>query len=344
MTARSAAARRRAPEAAPEIVKKPAESGPADAPARPRGSGLRLSRGLASLLGGRPRPAPAGPEGQAAPAPALAPAPDPAPGGRTQFVNVPLGRIRPNAYQPRRAFDAERLGALVESVRHSGLMQPVVVRRTGEGFELIAGERRLRAAKGAGLETIPAVVRDVTEDEMLELALLENLQREDLNPMELARAFRGLVKRFGLTQEEVASRLSVSRPAVSNAMRLLELPERVRELIASGKLTAGHARAVLSVPGEEARIRLAKEIMASGLSVREAELRAEVVAGGGGSPRAVRRGRREKPPHVRALETKLAERLGTRVEILEGKRKGKIVIEFYSNEDFERITEVMGAA
>jgi len=290
--------------------------------------GNMLTRGLASLLGGSPTFAPK--DGPAAGPP------------RRQFIDLPPDQIRANAYQPRREFKPEALQELVASIRQSGVIQPVVVRRSGAGFELIAGERRLRAAKEAGLETVPAVVRDASEDEMLELALVENLQRDDLNALDLARAYAMFVSKFGLTHEEVAARLGVSRPAVANTLRLLDLPQAVQEMLASGKITAGHARAILSVDGAEARMALALRILEKGLSVRDAEY-----CSGNGETKRFPGGPRKAPAraaHLKPLETKLAERLGTRVRIIEGKRKGKIVVEFYSNDDFERILEVMGAA
>ena len=295
----------------------------------PRGSG-RLTRGLASLLA---RTVP-GQEGGSS---------------RKQFMEIPLAKVRANAYQPRREFDVGSLRDLVASMKESGVLQPIVVRRVspaggaGPGFELIAGERRLRAAKEAGLDTVPAVIRDVSEDDMLALALVENVQRDDLNAMELARGYSLLIKKFGLKQDEVAARMGVSRPAVANTLRLLELPQSVQEMVHAGKLTAGHARAILSVGDEEDRLALAGEILDRGLAVREAELRAATVdASGAAAPRAS--GTDERPAHLKSLESRLGERLGTRVTIVEGKRKGKIVIEFYSNDDFERILALVGAA
>ena len=261
-----------------------------------------------------------------------------------QFMEIPVSRIQANAYQPRREFDPQALKELSESIKGNGMLTPVLVRRSGTGFELIAGERRLRASKEAKLETIPAIVREVSEDEMLELAVVENLQRDDLNTMDLARAYAMMVRKFGLSHEEVAARMSVSRPAVVNTLRLLDLPEPVQDLVASGKITAGHARAILSLSSEKARLDLAREVMERGLSVRETE-----AAAGQDEPRAVARGggkaaTTEQKAHLKPLEEKLREVLGTKVRIIEGKRKGKIMIEFYSNDDFERILEVMGAA
>ncbi len=309
-------------------------------PARKSAAAVRrpgkLTRGLASLLartgagparGGMPGGVPGGMPGGIE--------------GRITYVEVPVDQVRGNSYQPRKEFDEAKLKGLASSLKESGLLQPVVVRRSGGGYELIAGERRLRASKLAGLETIPAIVREVSEDQMLELALVENIQREDLNPIERARAYRHMLTKFGVKQDELAERLSVSRPAVANAVRLLELPESVQEMVASATITAGHARAILAAGGEEKRLELAREILDKGLSVREAEARA-----GNCDPTAPKGGPRKKtrPAHLRRLEEKFEERLGTRVTITQGKRKGKILIEFYTNDDFERIMDVIGVA
>ncbi|MHC5057653.1 MAG: ParB/RepB/Spo0J family partition protein [Planctomycetota bacterium] len=294
----------------------------------------RLKRGLASLLTPTRR----------AVTPEIIPPASPGGGApRRQLLDIPVQQIRENPCQPRRVFREDALKGLAESIRRSGVLQPVVVRRTGTGFELVAGERRLRAAREAGLETIPAVVREADDDRMLELALIENVQRDDLNPMELSRAFAMLVKRFGLTHDEIAARMGLSRPAVVNTLRLLELPEILQEMVASEKFTAGHARAILSVDSEAGRLALARDIMSRNLTVRDAEVRAAAM--GRGAVKA-RRGQAPaaRPAHLKALEARLAQRLGTRVRIIESKRKSKIVIEFYSNEDFERILEVIGAA
>jgi ParB family chromosome partitioning protein len=206
-----------------------------------------LGRGLAALLGDGPSSTTAG------------------------LVEIPLDAIRPNPDQPRRSIDPETLATLAASVRASGLVQPVVVRRADEGYELIAGERRWRAARVAGLTSVPALVRDADERERLELALVENVVREDLNPIEVARALAVLVEDFGQTQAALAERLGRSRPAVSNLMRLLELPDDVQDLVVAGQLSEGHARAVLQASGAAARRRLARRIVDEGLSVRQAE-------------------------------------------------------------------------
>lgn len=207
-----------------------------------------LGRGLADLLGGAGA-APAG-------------------GG---LVEIPLDQIRPNPDQPRRSIDPEALATLAASVRASGLVQPIVVRRSGDGFEIIAGERRWRAARDAGLSAIPALVRHADERERLELALVENVVREELNPIEVARALAILVEDFGQTQASLAERLGRSRPAVSNLLRLLELPDDVQDMVVDGRLTEGHARALLQAGGAASRRRLARRIAGQGLSVRQAE-------------------------------------------------------------------------
>jgi len=293
----------------------------------------RLKRGLASLLtptrhAAIPQIVPSKSAGTA--------------NARRQLLDIPPDQIRENPCQPRRVFGEEALKGLVASVKESGVLQPVVVRRTGTGFELVAGERRLRAAREAGLETIPAIVREAQDDRMLELALIENVQRANLNAMELARAYAMLVKRSGLTHEEIARRMGLSRSAVANTVRLLELPEILQEMVSSGKLSAGHARAILSVEGDKGRLALARDIVSRNLSVRDAEARASASGKGASKPKGGSAPAR--PAHLKALEARLQERLGTRVKIVESKRKSRIVIEFYSNDDFERILKIMGAA
>lgn len=209
-----------------------------------------LGRGLSALLGDAPRPS----------APQV--------GG---LVEIPLDQIQPNPDQPRRSIDPEALATLAASVRASGLVQPIVVRAVGEGYEIIAGERRWRAAAEAGLSAIPALVRDADERERLELALVENVVRADLNPIEVARALAILVEDFGQTQASVSERLGRSRPAVSNLMRLLELPDEVQAMVSDGRITEGHARAILQADGTAARVRLARRVAERGLSVRQAE-------------------------------------------------------------------------
>ncbi|MFO7588616.1 MAG: ParB/RepB/Spo0J family partition protein [Gemmatimonadota bacterium] len=251
--------------------------------------------------------------------------------------DVALSRVRPNPFQPRRAFDDETLAELETSIRENGLLQPIVLRPAARGFELVAGERRFRALQRLGWETAPAIVRELSDEQMLLLALVENLQREELNAIEEAGAYQQLVDGFGLTQAQVAKRVGRNRSTVANSLRLLTLPGEVQEMVSSGALSAGHARAVLSVEDEEGRVRLAREIAAGDLSVREAERRARSDRDGS------RRPRRKRPeeagdPVARRAEVLLQRALGTDVRIrLGAKASGELRIPFHDADDFERI-------
>ncbi|MFH1686289.1 MAG: ParB/RepB/Spo0J family partition protein [bacterium] len=255
--------------------------------------------------------------------------------GRTRMV--PLDRLQPNPMQPRRDFDQAALEELAASLRRDGLMQPLVVRQNGSMFTIIAGERRFRAARLAEFREVPALLmNDVTDVRMLELALVENLQREDLNPLETAEAYRSLIDQCGLTQSELSERVGKSRAAVANQLRLLNLPESVQKLVRQGKLTEGHARALLTSGTEAEMLRLADSIMNGSLSVRDTEKR-------------VRSGRkrkslpRRKLPELAEAENRLKRFLGTLVRIVPGRKKGRIEIEYYSNEDLNRLLELLQA-
>jgi ParB family transcriptional regulator, chromosome partitioning protein len=263
------------------------------------------------------------------------------------LLEVPVGAIDPNPKQPRRVFEDESLHALAASIREVGVLQPVVVRAKDGGYELVAGERRLRAAKQAGLATIPAVIRQGDDAEGLREALIENLHREDLGPLELAEAFHELLEDLGATQEQLAQRLGVSRPHVANTIRLLQLPADVQQLLAERKLSAGHARALLGLGDAEAQTSLALRAAAEELSVRQVE---DIVRGYG-SPAPVAT---PTPPRKRApvthegtfgeAEEILSEHLQTRVRVEMGRRKGRIVIEIGSAQDLDRIVgEIVGA-
>lgn len=249
---------------------------------------------------------------------------------------VPVDQIRPNPKQPRQVFDEDALNELVESIKEVGVLQPIVVRKVSDNqFELIMGERRWRASQQAGQPTVPAIVRATDDGDLLRDALLENLHRAQLNPLEEAAAYQQLLVEFGCTQEELATKIKRSRPQISNTIRLLRLPAPVQRRVAAGVLSAGHARALLMVDDQLAQERLAQRIVAEGLSVRAVE---EIVAMGetGVEPRAPR-GPREPSPRAMELSSRLSDRFDTRVKVDIGRNKGKIVIEFASEDDLERI-------
>lgn len=261
---------------------------------------------------------------------------------KASIHNLSIDDIVPNPYQPRTTWDNEELADLADSIRANGLLQPILARPVKDGFEVIAGERRLRAAQQAGLTEIPVMVREASEDQMLALALVENIHRSDLNPIERAGAYKRFIETFGLTQEQAAERLGQDRSVIANFLRLLELPKQVQDMLADGSLTAGHGRAILGLPTDELRHKLANRAMAGRLSVREVE-------------RLVRRyvsGTTRKTPaetkaaYIVDLERKLEEVLGTRVRIESRKKgnRGRIIIDYYSLDDFERVTEKIGLA
>lgn len=251
---------------------------------------------------------------------------------------VDVEKIIPNPFQPRRAFDQDKIEELTASIRNQGIIQPLVVRAKGEQFELIAGERRWRAARKAGLDQVPVVVREASDHEALQLALVENLQREDLNPIEEANGYRKLQEEFHWSQETVAERVGKSRPAVANALRLLSLPAEVQQEIVSGNLPVGQARALLGLQSEPAIMAACRQVVARGLSTRETEKLVKHLRFG--------RRRREPPlidPNLRSIMEQLQHRLGTKVRLhpKKGSSKGKIEIEYYSHADLERIIQVI---
>jgi len=257
-------------------------------------------------------------------------------------LEVPVAAVSPNPRQPRREFPGESLAALARSIREVGVLQPIVVRARDGGYELVAGERRLRAARLAGLSTVPAVLREGDDTESLREALIENLHRDDLAPLELAAAFQELLEDLGVTQETVAERLGYSRAHVANTIRLLSLPPDVQRLLAEGRIQAGHARALLGLPDDEARSALALRVAAEGLSVRQVE---DLVRGFAEGPqRAAPRGSAGPDPALAEVEEILSEQLAARVRVTMGKRKGKIMVEFGSKEDLDRIvSEIVGS-
>ena len=257
----------------------------------------------------------------------------------TPNLEVEVDRIASNPSQPRRSFDEAKIDELAASVRDQGIIQPLLVRRAGEGYELIAGERRLRAARKAGLREVPVIVREASNSETLQLALLENLQREDLNPIEEATAYQRLQEEFELSQEEIAQKVGKSRPAVANCMRLLLLPKEVQQEVVRGKLPAGQARALLGLESEALMLAAAREVITKGLSTRAAErLVARLKSG--------RKRKREtalSDSNLRSLVEQLQRSLGTKVRLVHraGSGRGKVEIEYYSLADLERIIQMM---
>ena len=257
------------------------------------------------------------------------------------FAELPITAITPNARQPRQVFEEEAMAELVHSIKEVGLLQPVVVRRTGtDTYELIMGERRWRASQEAGQDTIPAIVRQTDDNDMLRDALLENLHRSQLNPLEEAAAYSQMLEDFGCTHEELAGRIGRSRPQISNTLRLLKLSTAVQRRVAAGVLSAGHARSLLAVDNPEVQDRLAQRVVAEGISVRGLE---EIVAVGDHGSEAQRAARRNKPtaPGLVDLADRLSDRFETRVKVDLGRSKGKITVEFASLEDLQRIVDVM---
>jgi len=302
-----------------------------------------LGRGLDALIPSSPqedREPAAETAGQELKAEALA-----EPSSGPTFEQLSLDRIDPNPRQPRGSFDEEPLQELTTSIEAVGVLQPIVVRPSGERYQIVMGERRVRAARAAGLERIPAIVRTTEDDQMLRDALLENVHREDLNPLEEAAAYEQLLLDFGITQEELAARLGRSRPVIANAMRLLRLPGSVQRRIAARTLSAGHARAVASLEDPVQQERLADRIVAEGLTVRMAEELAQRIKNGepllGPDERA-----RVRPtvqaPGMADLAERLSDRLETRVRVQLGKRKGKVLIEFATLDDLQRICDAIG--
>lgn len=281
--------------------------------ARPGG----LGKGLGALI----------PAGAAEPRPAA---------GTPGMLEIEVAAIRPNPYQPRDQFDEEGLGALADSIREVGVLQPVLVRPVGDGYELIAGERRWRAARRAGLTHVPVVIKEATEREMLELALIENIQRADLNPLEEALAYQQMAEFSQMTREEIAERVGKSRSAVSNTMRLLQLPEPIQDLVRQALLSEGHARTLLALPSASVMMAAAELFIKQGFSVRQAE--AWVKKYNNPPEKATPR---EPSIHDRELQRQFTSALGTRVELRRGKKGGQVVIYFENEEDLQSIYQTL---
>jgi len=287
--------------------------------ARPGG----LGKGLGALI-----PSPAADRGNAATGPGL--------------QELPIAAIRPNPYQPRDRFDEEGLGALADSIREVGLLQPVLVRPAGDGYELVAGERRWRAAHRAGLQSIPAIVRQTEDRRALQAALVENLQRDDLNPLEEAAAYQQMIEDFSMTHDQVASTVGRSRAAVTNTMRLLQLPPSIQRALREGRLSMGHARALLGTPDRAFQEALARRAVKEDLSVRAVEEAVRARNDDGDADRSTRAPARMRPPGLLQLEELLGDHLETRVKVrLGGGGKGALTVEFAGLDDLERIYKRM---
>ena len=301
-----------------------------------RGLGALIGSGFASTLAPRPAETAIPPSQPTTPPPIVNPAV-----GSESIIQVPLEKIQPSRFQPRVQFEANSLAELVESIRHRGVIQPLIVRGAGEKFELIAGERRWRAAKEIGLTVVLVIVREASDREALELALIENLQRENLNPVEEARGYRQLIEQFGLRQEDIAKRVGKNRTTVANALRLLTLPDEVQKWVEQGELSVGHAKVILALETSALQRRAAWRTLKKGLTVRDTERLIERWRAGG-----ISRRRRTELPHsaqVTALEEHLQQKFGTRCRII-GESKGRIEIEFYSPQELDRLLILLGAS
>lgn len=261
------------------------------------------------------------------------------------YREIAIGEIQPNPKQPRTVFDEDELEELVHSIHEFGLLQPVVVRPSGDGsFELIMGERRWRAAAKAGLATIPSIVRDASDDSLLRDALLENIHRVQLNPLEEANAYQQLLEEFGVTQNELADRLGRSRPQITNTIRLLRLPVDVQRRVAAGVLSSGHARALLGLDDKDMANKLAQRVVAEGMSVRATEEAVTLLKKNGAPSKKKAKETLEQPQLFTVAGERLSDRFDTRVTVTMGKRKGKMVVEFGDQEDFERIMALIDGA
>lgn len=258
-----------------------------------------------------------------------------------KIIDIPLANLRPNPYQPRKTFDEEAIRELAESIREHGVIQPIVVREALRGYEIIAGERRFRASQMLGKETIPAVVRTYTDQQVMEIALIENVQREDLNAIEVAAAYQAIMTQFALTQEELSQKVGKSRSHIANFLRLLTLPDDIKEHVSRGTLSMGHARALAGVKDDAKKKELAKQTVAYGWSVRELEQAIQNLASAGKTKAKQKAKRRD--PYLEEAERRLRETFQTTVKIKAGKDKGKIELSYFSKEDLERLLEMLKA-
>ncbi len=254
-------------------------------------------------------------------------------------VQLDINKIVPNPRQPRKYFDDEKLQDLSASIKEQGVNSPLLVRKRGNSFELIAGERRLRAAKKAGLATIPVIIKDYSDEQSLEIAIVENLQREDLNAVEESLAYKALSDEFKLTHEQIAKKVGKSRAAVTNSLRILELPQKIIDSISSGRISSGHARPLLTLSDKDRQIEVLQEIIKNDLSVRDVEALLSIISTETKKAKPKKRRAKDSNPVLKDLEDKMISALGTKVEIHGSPQKGKVIIHYYSQEDLERILE-----
>lgn len=283
-----------------------------------------LGKGLSALLPSRPTGSPS--------------IQNPVPAPLFPGPSLPINAIKPNPMQPRRVFHPERLEELAASIRANGIIQPLIIRQTGDGYQIVAGERRWRAARLAGLEHVPVVIQEVADPKLLEIALIENIQREDLNPIETAQAYDRLVREIGLSHEEIAKRTGKDRTTIVNAIRLLKLPQPIQLLLAEHRISMGHARAILGLQTAEEQIQLAEKVAAQGLSVRQVEALVQEMTSERGPRSSASRRDTPQDPNVRAAVEQLERALGTRVRIVElSEQRGRIEIEYYSQAELDRL-------
>jgi len=250
--------------------------------------------------------------------------------------SIDIDRIKPNAGQPRKTFDEAGLADLAASIKEHGVIQPIIVRKKGKGYEIVAGERRWRASRLAGLKEVPCLVRELSDEELMLFAIIENMQREDLNPVEEAEGLDRMISAYGLTQEQVSRSVGKSRPYITNSIRLLKLPESIKDMIADGRLTSGHARALLGITDTKKQLAIARKIADEGLSVRTAEALA------GNKKAAVKKALpRKKDEDVVQVESELKDILGTKVNLKQSGKRGRIEIEYYSRDELERLIELL---
>lgn len=307
-----------------------------------------LGRGLSALLGGMTAPSrPAPPPPSLSTTPQTPPPTEigvvtPTAPAQNGVLRIAITSIFPCAFQPRKNFPEEAQAELIESIRSQGVIQPLIVRQQGDRFEIIAGERRWRAAQAAGLKDLPVVVREADDRVVLELALIENLQRENLNPIEEALGYAELIQRFQLTQEEAAVKVGKNRASVTNALRLLKLPPSIQDHLRKGGLSVGHAKALLSLPSPQSQISASEQVIAKGLSVRQTEALVADLLRPATAPAKASPIQAAKDPHVAAVESRLRERLGTKVQLRYAQGKGAIEIRYFSDDELQRILDILG--